>query len=153
MVLRVRRGVVEEDLDAVRARFLEALDRPHVEQIGQPARRGRVVAGLLVRHQQPGVLRPALARGKAEFGIEQDRARVPRQHLGHQDLELLEFLGADLAALLLGQRFLQRPALIHGRGGNHAARIRHRLHSRKLPRCELHVFVSLCEAVILHRET
>ena len=117
----------------------------------------RVVAGLLVRQQQAGVLRAALARREAPLGIEQDRAGVRRQHLGDEDLELLHLAVADLAALLLGERLLQRSALIHRRGGDDAALVRHRLHSGELPWCDLHAYlVSLCRnsrPTFYHRET
>ena len=45
-------GVVEEDLDAVGAGFLEAADAPDVEQVGQAAGGVGVVAGLLVGEQE-----------------------------------------------------------------------------------------------------
>jgi hypothetical protein len=79
-----------------------------------------------------------LLAGRAELGIEQYRARVARQHFGDEDLELFERLAVDVPALLLGQRLLERTPLIHRRGRDDTARIRHSLHSRKLPRCELH---------------
>ncbi len=45
-------GVVEEDLDAVGAGFLEAADAPEVEEVRQAAGGGGVVAGLLVGEEK-----------------------------------------------------------------------------------------------------
>ena len=84
IVLRIERRVVEQDLDAVGAGFLQPAHRPVVEQVGQPPGARLVVAGLLVGQQQPGILRPALAGREAPFRIEQDRARVLGQHLGDE---------------------------------------------------------------------
>ena len=42
------------------------------------------------------------------------------------------------AALFLGQRLLQRAALIHGRRGNDAAIVRDRFHARELAWCDFH---------------
>jgi hypothetical protein len=148
-VLGVFRRVIEQNLDAVSAGFLEPFHRPLVEQIRQPPRTGLVVAGLLVRHQQAGFARATLARRDAELGIQQNRARVAREYLGDEDLELFERPGVDVAAFFLGQRFLERTPLIHRRRCDDAPRIRHGLHSRKLPRCELHDRFSLCKRVSL----
>ena len=48
----VEGGVVEEDLDAVGAGFDEAADAPEVEEVGEAAGGGGVVAGLLVGEQE-----------------------------------------------------------------------------------------------------
>ena len=48
--------VVEEDLNAVRAGFFQAVNRPVVQKVGQAARRGRVVACLLVGEQEAGTV-------------------------------------------------------------------------------------------------
>ena len=146
MSLAVERRVVEQDLEAVGARFLQPPDGPVVEQVPKPARRVRVVAGLLVREQEAGALRAALARGEAPFGIEQDGARVLGQHLGHERLELFHLAIADLAAFFLRERLLQRAALVHGRRRNHAALVRDGLHSCQLARCHFHRCVCLCPA-------
>ncbi len=103
---------------------------------------GRVVAGLLVGQQQAGVLRAPLARGQAPLGIEQDRAGVRRQHFGDERLELLDVVVADVAALFLGERLLQRSALVHGRRGDDAAVVRNGLHAGQLAWCDFHVFSS-----------
>src|SRR6202034_2513085 len=63
--------VVEEDLDAVGAGFLEAADAPEVKQIGEAAGEGGVVAGLLIGEQEAFAV-AALGSGEAELGIEQD---------------------------------------------------------------------------------
>jgi len=141
--LRIVRRVVEQDLDAVGSRFFQPADRPLVEQVRKTSRPGLVVPRLLVRHQKPGVLRPALARGQAPFRIQQDRARVRREHLGHEGLELLDFTVSNFSAFFLRQRFLQRAPLIHRGSGNHPALIRHGLHAGELPWCHLQDFVLL----------
>ena len=46
------RRVVQEDLDAVGAGFLEAANAPQVEQIGEAAGKGGVVAGLFIGEEQ-----------------------------------------------------------------------------------------------------
>jgi len=66
---------------------------------------------------------------------------VRREHFGHEDLEFLEITIADVAAALLRERLLQRPALIHRGRGNDAARIRDRLHASQLARCEFHAAI------------
>ena len=68
-------GVVEEDLDAVGAGFLEAADAPDVEQVGQAAGGGGVVAGLLVGEQEALAV-AVLGGGQAELGVEQDGGGV-----------------------------------------------------------------------------
>src|SRR3954470_10735239 len=45
---------------------------------------------------------------------------------------------ADIAAFFFGEGFLQRAALIHGGGGNHAAGVADGLHAGKFSRGELH---------------
>src|SRR4029450_5553356 len=48
----------------------------------------------------------------------------------------------DLRPLFLGERFLQRAALIHRGCRDDATFVRHRLHSRELTRCDFHVRLS-----------
>jgi hypothetical protein len=57
---------------------------------------------------------------------------VLRQHLRHERLELDHLAIADLSALFLRERLLERPALIHGGCRNHAAAVGHRFHALKL---------------------
>jgi hypothetical protein len=68
-------GVVEQDLDAVGAGFLEAANAPDVEQVGQAAGGVGVVAGLLVGEQQALAV-AVLGGGQAELGVEQDGGGV-----------------------------------------------------------------------------
>ncbi len=118
----LERRVVEQDLDAVGAGFLEAANAPDVEQVGQAAGGLRVVAGLLVGEQQAGVV-AQLGGGQAELGIEQNRRGVAGEHVGHQLLEDLEIVAVGGGAALLGERLLQRTTLVHGGGGDDAARV------------------------------
>ena len=80
-VLGIERRVVEQDLDAVGAGFLQAADRPVIEQVGQAAGAGLVVAGLLIGEQQAGVLGAALGGGQSPLGVEQDGAGMRRETL------------------------------------------------------------------------
>ena len=107
-----------------------------VEEVGEAAGAGLVVAGLLVRQEEAGVLRAALARGQSPLGVEQNRAGVRRQHFRDDRLELFHLAVADGAAAFLGERLLQGSPLIHGSGGNHAARVRNGLHAGQFSRCE-----------------
>jgi hypothetical protein len=70
---------------------------------------------------------------------------VLRQHLGDEDLELFHLMIADVGAAFLGERLLQRSALVHCGGGDHAAIVRDRLHSSELSRSHFH-------QLILYRE-
>ncbi len=135
-VLRIVGRVVEQDFDAVGADFLQATNGPLVEEVREPPGPCLVVAGLLVREQKAGVLRPAFARGKPPLRVEQDRARVRRQHFRDDRLEVFHLAVADGAAAFLGERLLKRSPLIHGGGGNHAARVRNGLHAGQFSRCE-----------------
>ena len=83
-VFRIIRRVVEQNLDAVRARFFQAPRRPVIEQIAQAPGSGLVVAGLFVSQQQAGVLGAPLRSRQSPLGIEQDGAGMWRQHLAHQ---------------------------------------------------------------------
>ncbi len=114
-------SVVEQNLEAVGAGFFQAADRPVVEQIAEAAGAGLVVSGLFIGQQQAGILGAALGGGQSPLGIEQDGAGVRGENLGDQRLEFFHHGVADFAAFFLGQRFLQRAALIHGGGGDDAA--------------------------------
>src|SRR5947209_3132315 len=113
--------VVEQNLYAVRASFLQSERRPVVEQIRQTARPSLVIPGFLVRQQQASIFRATLGGWKTPFGIEQNRGGVRRQNFAHQYLELFHHGVVDVRALLFGQRFLQRAALVHCCGGNHTS--------------------------------
>ena len=121
-------------------------DRPQVEQVGQTARRGRVVAGLLVGQQQA---RSPSRAACSPAGPTPGSSRIALACLVStsvtMDLELLEILVADGAAALLGERLLQRAALIHGGGRDHAAIVRHRLHACEFAWCDFHGFNSIWE--------
>ena len=71
----VEGGVVEQDLDAVGAGFGEAANAPEVEQIGEAAMGGGVVAGLLVGEEEAFAV-AVLGGGQAILGIEQDGGGV-----------------------------------------------------------------------------
>ena len=75
-VLGIVGRVVEQNLDAIGARFFQAAGRPEVEQIGQAAGAGLVVSGLFVGEQQAGILGAALGGGQSPLGIEQDGGGV-----------------------------------------------------------------------------
>ncbi len=112
--------VVEEDLDAVGAGFLEAADAPDVEEVGEAAGGGGVVAGLLVGEQEAGVV-AVLGGFEAVLGVEQDGGGVTGEDLGDEGLELAEIVGVDDAAALVGEGLLEGSALVHGGGGDDAA--------------------------------
>src|SRR5262249_50082611 len=112
---------------------------PQVEQVRQAARAGLVVSGLFIREQQAGILGAALGGGQSPLGIEQDGAGVRRQHFGDQRLELFHHGVGDVAAFFLGERFLQRAALVDGGGGDDAAIVGNFLQSGKFSGGELHV--------------
>ena len=128
--------VVEQDLDAVGAGFLQAADRPHIEQIGQPTGGCGIVAGLLVGQQQASVV-AVLRRFEPILGVEQDGRGMTRQHVRDQGLEIFEVLAGGGRSALLGERFLQRAALVHGGRGDDAARIGNSLQSCEFSGCQL----------------
>ena len=76
--------VVEQNLDAIGAGFFQAAGGPVVEQIGQAAGAGLVVAGLFIGEQQAGILGAALGGGQSPLGIEQDGAGVRGENFGDQ---------------------------------------------------------------------
>ena len=80
-------GVVEQNLDAVGACFLEAADAPDVEQVGQAAGRCRVVPGLLIGKQEAGVV-TVFCGLEAELRVQQDGRCMPGEDLGDERLEL-----------------------------------------------------------------
>ena len=98
-----------------------------------------VVAGLLVRQQQPGVLRPALARGKPHSGSSRIALACGVSTSATIALNSSMLAVADAAAAFLGERLLQRSPLIHRRGGNHAPRVRNGLHAGQFSRCTWHL--------------
>ena len=123
MVVDVRlleRGVVEQDLDAVGAGFLEAANAPDVEQVGQAAGGCGVVAGLLVGEQEALAV-AVLGGGEAVLGVEQDGGGVAGEDLGDEGLEVFEIVGVGGGAALLGEGLLEGAALVHGGGGDDAA--------------------------------
>ena len=52
-----------------------------------------------------------------------------RQHFADQHLEFFHHFVRDGRAFFLGERLLQRAALVHGGGGDHATFVRYCLHS------------------------
>ncbi len=146
----LERRVVQQDLDAVRARLLQPPHRPHVQQVGQPSRRRRVVARLLVGQQQPLAM-PVLGRRQPVLRVQQDGRRVLAQHIRHQRLEVFQVLACGGRSALLGQRLLQRSALVHGGGRNHAALIRDGLQSCEFSGGQLHGAIFSCVDLFLRR--
>src|SRR5271163_2512085 len=115
-------GVVEEDLDAVGTGGLEALNAPDVEEVGQAAGGGGVVAGLLVGEQE--ALAVAVLGGReAELGVEEDGGCVFGEDGGDEDLELFEVVGVGCGSALFGEGLLEGSALTHGGGGDHATMV------------------------------
>src|SRR2546427_33579 len=60
--LAVEWSVVEQDLDAISASFLQTADRPVVEQIRQASRTSLVIPGFLIGEQQASVLGAQIGR-------------------------------------------------------------------------------------------
>ena len=119
----VERGIVNQNLHRVRAPILDAPGGDVGQQIGQAAGLGIVVTAVLIGQEQTGVLAAFLRGGKAPLRIQQNRARVRRQHLGDGDLEVLKHLiGDGLLIDALGgcERLLKAAALIHGGGRDYA---------------------------------
>jgi len=79
-----------------------------------------------------------LRGGQAEFGVEQNRRGVLGQDIGDLNLELLKVVRTRLAATLLGNRLLQRAALVHGSSGDDAAHIGDGLKACKFSWGQLH---------------
>ena len=139
MSSRIGRRVVEQDLEAVGAGFLQPAHRPEVEQVGQAAR--------ACRRRSRSSRRPAA--GPEPFAR---RLLAGRPHSGSSRMALACWVStsvtrilnssislvADLAALFLGERLLERAALIHRRRGNHAALVGNGLHARELAWCHFH---------------
>ena len=91
----VEGGVVEQDLDAVGAGFVEAANAPDVEEVGQAAGGGGVVAGLLVGEQKALAV-ALLGGGKAVLGVEQDGGGVLGEDFGDEGLEDFEVVAGRL---------------------------------------------------------
>src|SRR6476620_4452483 len=103
----LHRSVVEKDLDAVGASFLEAADRPVVEQVGEAAGGGGVVAGLLIGEQKALAV-AVLGGGKSKLRVEEEGGGVFGEHGGDEGLELFECGGRDGGgAGFLGERLLE----------------------------------------------
>ncbi len=103
-------GVVEEDLDAVGSGFLEAADAPDVEEVGEAAGGGGVVAGLLVGEQE--ALAVAVFRGgQAELGVEEDGGGVFGEDGGDEGLEDFEVVGVGGGSALLGEGLASKPSV------------------------------------------
>ena len=112
-------AVVEEDLDAVGTGFLEAADGPDVEEVGQTAGSGGVVAGFLIgKKKASGVA--IFGSFEAKLGVKKDGGSVAGEHIGDKDLELAEIGGFDDASTLLGEGLLEGAALVHGGCGDDA---------------------------------
>ena len=137
-VLGIERRVVEQNLDAVGARFLQASHGPVIEQVGQTTGTGLVVSGLLIRQQQAGVLGAALRRRQPPLRIEQDGAGVWGQDFGDQRLEFFHHGVGNLRAFFLSQRFLQRAALVHGGGSDNTTLVGYSFEAGEFSRGELH---------------
>ena len=137
-VLGIKRGVVEENLDAVGPRFLQSARRPVIEQVRQPAGAGLVVPGFFVGQQQSGVFCPALGSRQTPLGIEQDGGGMRSENFSDQRFEFLHHGVGDFATLFLGQGFLQGAALVHGSGSDYAAFVGDSLETGKFARGELH---------------
>ena len=129
-------GVVEEDLDAVGAGFLQAADAPEVEQVGQTAGGGGVVAGLLVGEEEALAV-AVLGGGKAVLRIEEDAGGVLGEDVGNECLELFEIVGVSGGTALLGERLLERAALVHCGGGDDAPVIGDGFQSCEFSWCQL----------------
>ena len=139
---RIKRRVVEQNFDAVGAGGDEALHGPIRKQIGQAAGARVVVAAVLIGEQQAGMF---MARAFA----------AGRPYSGSSRMALACGVSALLTAVLnsssicavtsfLSMPFsfangtLQRAALVHGRRGDHAARIAHRFQALPLARGNFH---------------
>ncbi len=134
-LFRLERRVVDQHFDGVRACFLDAAHGHVGQQVRLPARAGVVVPALFVAEQQSGVLVARGGGGHAPLRVQQDGARVRRQDLRNRRLELNHHCVRDLVdadAFTRGDGLLQRTALVHGRGGNHAALIGQSFHMPNL---------------------
>ena len=94
-----------------------------VQQVRQTSRSCFVVSSFLISQQQPSILCPALGGGQSPFRIEQYSAGMRRENFCDQRLEFFHHGVANFATFFFGQRFLQRPALIHSSSRDHASRI------------------------------
>ena len=145
----LERRVVEQDLDTVGPGFFQTAHAPDVEQVGETTGGSGVVAGLLVGEEQAGAV--AMPGGvEAELGVEQDGRGVAGENLGDEGLELAEVVGVDNTAALLGEGLLERPALIHGGGGDNAASVRYGFQACELTWGDLHGGNGLLMALGLH---
>jgi hypothetical protein len=115
-------GVLEEDLDAVGSGGLEALDAPDVEEVGQAAGGGGVIAGFLVGEEKTFAV-AVFGGGEAVLRIEEDAGGVLGEDGGDEDLELFEVVGVGCGSALLGEGLLKGSTLIHGGGGDHATMV------------------------------
>ena len=127
-------GVVEQDLDAVGAGFLQAADGHTSSRSGRRPGGVGVVAGLLVGEQQ-SLAMAVLGGGQAVFGIEQDGRGVLAEDVGDERLEVFEVLAGGGRSALLGEGLLEGAALIHGSGGDDAALVGYGLESCEFSGC------------------
>src|SRR6267154_1943572 len=96
-----------EDFDAVGSSFLEAANAPDVEEVGQAAGGGGVVAGLLVG-QEEALAVAVLRGGQAVLGVEEDGGGVFGEDGGDQRLEDFKVVGVGGRPALLGEGLLER---------------------------------------------
>ena len=136
-------GVVEEDLDAVGSGFLEAANAPDVEEVGQTAGGGGVVAGLLVGEEEALAV-AVLGGGQAVLGVEEDGGGVLGEDRGDEGLEDFEVVGVGGGAALLGEGLLERAALVHGGGGDDAAMVGDGFESCEFSWGQLFLFIGAC---------
>ncbi len=80
-VLGIERGVVEQNLDAVGARFFQASDGPVIQQVGQAAGSIGVISSFFVGEQQAGIFGAAFGGGQSPLRVEQDGAGMLGQAL------------------------------------------------------------------------
>ena len=135
----IERRVVDEYLDAIRARFFQPTDRPVIEEVGNAPGPVVVVSRLFVRKQQARTFVAALRGRQSVLRIEQDSAGILCKHFSDDALELFQHALGDIRhALFLGKSLLQRSALIHCRRRDYASRIGDCFHAGQFSGCQLH---------------
>ena len=118
------------------ASFRRRTDQTSSRSGRRPAVSG-VVAGLLVGEQE--ALAVAMLRGgQAELGVEQDGGGVLAEDVGDERLELFQIMAGGGSSALFGEGLLQRAALVHGGGGDNAARVGDGLQACEFSGCQLH---------------
>lgn len=116
-------GVVDEEFDGVGAPVLDAADGDVVEEVGEAAGAGVVVARGFVGEEEAAMRVAGGGGGQAVFGVEEEGGGVGAEDGGDGGFELLKHGRGGVGA----EGFGETAALVHGGGGDDAGVVGERL--------------------------